>query len=200
VKRLILIRHAERREIEPNKVGNEIPLTKKGEQDAISFGTCFKSQIISIRSSPIYRCIQTAELIGESAEFKIDNIELDKDLGDPGFIITNGDQAWEHWKIKGHDIVNQHLLSGTESWDGFANLEQASASFLDNITYKLKTSPSGTHVWVTHDTILATFVSRALIKPLTIDQWPNFLSYVEIVLNANKLEMTYFANQDFMLL
>lgn len=196
VKRLILVRHAERGEINPNTVGNEEPLTKKGEQDAISFGAYLKSQVISINSSPIYRCIQTARLIGESAGFKINNIELDNDLGDPGFIITDGEQAWEHWKTKGHHSVNQHLLSGTDSWDGFSDLEQATSSFLHKITCMLKKSPCGTHVWVTHDTVLATFVSRALKTTLALDHWPNFLSFVEIDLDMNKLEMTYFKHWD----
>ena len=61
------------------------------------------------------------------------------------------------------------------------------------ITEQLKTNNSGFHLWVTHDTILATFASRVLHQPLTSNSWPDFLDYLDIYLDdENNLKYNYF--------
>lgn len=189
---LIIVRHAERPEIAPNAVGNEVLLTEKGKQEAYSFGKKIEQAVVNVSSSPIGRCMQTAEILVRASASLNKAINLDKDLGDPGYIIENGKEAWQHWQNKGHESVNQHLLSGVEKWSGFVDLNQASVRFSEKIYRYLKEQPSGKHIWVTHDTILAAFASRVLRKPLTIEQWPQFLDYLSIKLIGNKLEYSYF--------
>ena len=46
-------------------------------------------------------------------------------------------------------------------------------------------SASGTHLWVTHDTILATLASRLLPQNITLKHWPEFLGFLEITLSKD---------------
>jgi broad specificity phosphatase PhoE len=188
---LLLIRHAERPEIPKNAVGHEVLLTKKGIADTLAFSKKITKPIITIHSSPIERCHQTAKIIAEVADYHSRDIVLDTDLGDPGFIIENGDLAWLHWKDKGHQKVNEHLLSGTAHWNGFADLNKAVAMFDEKIRNHLLLKPDGLHIWVTHDTILATFVSRILQNQLSMKQWPQYLDYLSVTLNKDKIDYRY---------
>lgn len=191
MKKLLLIRHAERPVIAPNEVGNEVLLTRQGELDATAFGNALPASVVSIKSSPIERCVQTARLMASGANYPIDEICFSHDLGDPGFIISDGGQAWKHWQTKGHQAVNEHLLSGQEHWSGFADLSASTQTFATRIKEELQRSRPGIHIWVTHDTVLATFASRVLPKRLTLKQWPNFLGYLDISLEDGELSYRY---------
>ncbi len=191
MKRLILVRHAERPAIAADKVGNEVLLTPEGEADAKAFVRGLSSPVVSIKSSPISRCVQTAKLMADVIGYPARQIELSKDLGDPGFIIVDGEKAWEHWQVKGHRAVNDYLLSGTERWHGFADIELSVQAFAKTIMTALQESEPGLHVWVTHDTILATFASRVLPQPLTLQQWPHFLGYLDVRLADEGLTFSY---------
>ena len=98
--RLLLIRHAERPEIPEDTVGNEVLLTEKGKADTRRFAQRLTDPVISIQSSPIERCRQTAEIIAEVVGFQPDAIVANQDLGDPGFMIKEGSKAWGHWQEK----------------------------------------------------------------------------------------------------
>jgi len=186
MKKLILIRHAERPIIPVNEVGDGILITKKGESDCSQFALHLDGPIVSVRSSPILRCIQSSQIMSRAKGFPIEKIILDKDLGDPGFIIEDGKVAWSHWQKKGHQAVNEYLLSGNEKWSGFKDLTLATNIFKQKIESSLKCSDEGIHLWVTHDTILATFVSRVLADPIPIEKWPDFLGYLEVKSECDK--------------
>lgn len=191
---LILIRHAERPDIAADAIGNDVLLTEKGKQDTLQFAKKLKSHVVSIRTSPIKRCLETALIIAEATCGSVAEITHDTDLGDPGFIISDGAEAWRHWQEKGHKTVNQYLLSGAERWEGFADLDRASQCFADKIRSHLSRSQDGLHIWVTHDTILATFASRMLNKPLTLNQWPDFLGHLTVSLVDGDLFFSYQKN------
>tara|TARA_B100000446_G_scaffold35559_1_gene31228 strand:- start:19398 stop:20006 length:609 start_codon:yes stop_codon:yes gene_type:complete len=183
MKRLLLIRHAERPIIPDQEVGNDVVLTQQGVQDSVKFGAHLSEPIISINSSPIERCVQTARIIADVKGYPEEHIVTCRDLGDPGFVIEDGSVAWSHWQEKGHEAVNQYLLSGKERWSGFSDLPLAVSAFREKIRTKLLDSPDGIHVWVTHDTILAAFASRVLTKSLSLNEWPYFLDYLEVSMN-----------------
>lgn len=191
---LILIRHAERPVIAADTVGNDVLLTEKGKLDTLYFAKKLKAPVVSVRTSPIERCVETAHIIAQATNCSVAKITHDTDLGDPGFIISDGAEAWKHWQEKGHRTVNQYLLSGTERWEGFTDLERASQCFADKIRSHLSRSQDGLHVWVTHDTILATFASRMLNKPLTLNEWPDFLGYLTVSLMDDELLFSYINN------
>mgnify|MGYP000106087048 CR=1 FL=1 len=191
MKRILIVRHAARPDILPNTVGNDVMLTDEGIEQSKLFASLINGQVLSIKTSPIGRCVQTAELIAQATHFKLDDIEQCRLLGDPGFIIKDGDLAWQHWLKKGHEAVNLHLLSGTESWDGFYDLNDSVARIFSDIKELLSNSADGVHIWVTHDTILATLAARIGDKRLTLQDWPNFLGYLEIKLSDEQIYVSY---------
>ncbi len=191
MKRILIVRHAERPEILPNTVGNDVMLTEAGIEQSKQFASLIDDQILSIRTSPIGRCIQTAELFAQTANFKFENIKKCRLLGDPGFIIKDAELAWQHWLKKGNEAVNSYLMSGSESWDGFYDLNYAVEGIVSDIKILLSNSINGVHVWVTHDTILATLASRMTDSTLTLQDWPDFLGYLEIKLDDDQLSVCY---------
>jgi len=190
--RLILVRHAERPEIPEHSIGNEVLLTPKGIEDTRSFAKRISSPVISIQSSPIARCRQTSEIIADVVGFRREAIIDNRDLGDPGFIIKNSDDAWVHWQEKGHERVNEYLLSGTDQWEGFEDLDHAVEVFDDKIRKQLSLLSNGLHVWVTHDTVLATYASRIMSSRLKINQWPQYLGFISVELIEGNLTYEYF--------
>lgn len=192
-KKLILLRHAERPEIPEGEVGNELSITDQGRTDTVLLSRKFEN-VIGISSSPILRCLQTAEIIAETSGLDKTHINKSIDLGDPGFFIADASAAWDSWQKYGSIGVNKRLLSGkTDGWKGFKPLEQASRSFSHLILNKLQSCDEGTHLWVTHDTILAAFASWALPNNLTLDSWPNYLGYLEMELHISG-ELVYSYN------
>jgi len=191
MKKVLIVRHAARPDISPNTVGNDVMLTDEGIEQSKLFASLLSGQVLSIRTSPIGRCVQTAELIAQATHFKPNDIQQCRLLGDPGFIIKDGDLAWQHWLKKGHEAVNLHLLSGTESWDGFYDLNNSAARIFSDIKALLNNSADGVHIWVTHDTILATLAARIGDKRLTLQDWPNFLGYLEIKLSGEQIYVSY---------
>ena len=189
--RLLIVRHAERPSIPEGEVGNDLALTDEGIESTQRFANALNEKIISIQSSPILRCVQTAKLIADAQNFKQD-IQTNQLLGDPGFFISDAEVAWNSWLSKGSESVNLHLLSGTETWPGFRAFDGAIADMLDHIRLALSTDETGLTVWVTHDTILATLASRVLPQPLSLASWPTFLGNLEAKIGANdRLEFSY---------
>ncbi|MFT6402318.1 MAG: broad specificity phosphatase PhoE [Pseudohongiellaceae bacterium] len=183
--RLIIVRHAERPDISPTAVGNDVLLTEKGKAESRLFGEKVEQPVLSIKTSPIGRCRQTAEIIADATQFSVSKIENSILLGDPGFMIDNAELAWMHWVDKGHESVNQHLISGSQKWSGFVDLESAVNTVKKEIQTVLMDNTKGTHVWVTHDTVLATLASRLLPQNITLEQWPEFLGYLDITLSKD---------------
>lgn len=86
------IRHAERYPLQPGKKGDNVMLTPKGMQDAYDFGEELKNIPLRIYSSPVFRCMLTAEQIakGHGGGVRIHRSSL---LGNPGAYITNQHEA-----------------------------------------------------------------------------------------------------------
>lgn len=192
MKALFIIRHAERPTIQDGTVGNELALTSNGVHETIRLAKSLPRKILSIESSPILRCIQTAELIAEHHELPLTSIGRSNLLGDPGFIIDDAELAWANWVEKGAEAVNEHLLSGTSVWNGFRDLDEAVAQMRQSIEEMLSESDDGVHVWVTHDTIVATLASRLQKTPLTLKEWPDYLGGLTIQQREESgLEISY---------
>ncbi|WP_342630470.1 histidine phosphatase family protein [Marinobacter alkaliphilus] len=192
MKTLLIIRHAERPTIEDGTVGNELSLTSNGIHETKRLAKSLPREILSIESSPIQRCIQTAELIAEHHELPLTSIGRSNLLGDPGFIIDDAELAWTNWVERGPEAVNEHLLKGISTWPGFRDLDEAVDQMRRSIEATLAESDDGIHVWVTHDTIVATLASRLQKTPLTLKEWPDYLGGLRIQLREEDgLEISY---------
>jgi broad specificity phosphatase PhoE len=190
--KLFLVRHAERPDIPANTVGNEVLLTDKGKADTRNFARIISDPVVSIQTSPIGRCLQTAEIIADAVGFEREGIVSNRDLGDPGFIISDAAAAWTHWQEKGHERVNEHLLSGSEQWEGFKDLDHAVKTFDTSIRKLLSGQDAGVHIWITHDTILATYASRIMPSRLKMKQWPQYLDFILLELKNGDFVYEYF--------
>ena len=79
----LLLRHGDREQIPQGEFGNEILLNVKGKQKSLAFGEALREfPIKRILTSPIPRCVQTAELISEGFGGGLEIIST-KCLGDP---------------------------------------------------------------------------------------------------------------------
>lgn len=197
-KRLLIVRHAERPQIAHGEVGNDLCLTEAGVQAARCFACTLDQEIVSIQSSPILRCMQTAQLIADTHGYARENIKTSRLLGDPGFFIADSGLAWQSWLSQGSEAVNAHLLSGSETWPGFRKFDDAVADMLNQIRATLSSYSQGLVIWVTHDTILATLTSRLLTTPLSMAEWPDFLGALDVSLaNDGELKLIYTASRHF---
>lgn len=195
-KRLLIVRHAERPQIADGEVGNDLCLTEAGVQATKCFASMLDQEIVSIQSSPILRCMQTAQLIADTHGYAREHIKANRLLGDPGFFIANADLAWQSWLGRGSEAVNAHLLSGSETWPGFRKFDDAVADIIDQIRTALSSYRHGLVIWVTHDTILATLASRLLTTPLSMAEWPDFLGALDVSLaNDGELKLIYTASR-----
>jgi broad specificity phosphatase PhoE len=195
-KRLLIVRHAERPLIADGEVGNDLCLTEAGVQATRYFASTLDQTIVSIQSSPILRCMQTAQLIADTHGYARENIKTSRLLGDPGFFIADADLAWQSWLSLGSEAVNAHLLSGSETWPGFRDLDVAVADMLNHMRAALSACSQGLAVWVTHDTILATLTSRLLSTPLSMAEWPDYLGTLDVSLaQGGELQLSYKASR-----
>ena len=91
---ILLVRHSIRHPIPEGSIGNEVGLTPEGAELATKLGKSIKHTIESAYSSPIQRCIDTAQSIiagnRVSAEIKTSKI-----LGDPGIFVEDEQTAIE---------------------------------------------------------------------------------------------------------
>lgn len=184
---LYLLRHGERETIPEGTVGNEMLLTSYGLASSAAFGASLPENVIQIKTSPIQRCVQTAQMIARNCAFSESQILQSSTLGAPGIFISDGSLAWQHWEKHGSKGVNKHLLYGTEQWKGFKNLDSAAKEMMLLIEQQLSSMKDHeVAIWVTHDTILATLVARTLTADFNLGDWPDYLGFLQAQKNKTK--------------
>ncbi|GHU79146.1 hypothetical protein FACS1894145_2650 [Bacteroidia bacterium] len=113
----LLIRHADCDKIPTSSFGNEVILNEAGKTNALQFGEALSDlKINKIMTSPISRCVQTAEFIAKGYGKAIDIIET-KALGAPGLHITDEEIARNFFMEQGFEelylcIINDIPISG----------------------------------------------------------------------------------------
>lgn len=170
----LVIRHAEREDIPAGTFGHEVNLTAGGTLAAEQLGVALSERrALSVVSSPVPRCVQTAEAVlrgaGTSAE-----VPTDRHLGDPGAFIVDAETAGPLFlELSIPEIARRQLQDGTPLPGMRPTLEGV------EILLELATSPlSGNgqlHVFVTHDIILSVFVASIFRSSLEETGWPDFL-------------------------
>lgn len=170
----VLIRHGERENIPEGTFGNEILLTEKGKSDSEELGKKLSVyHVQKIYTSPIHRCVQTAEYIkkglGKNVEIVINN-----ELGDPGFHVLDAKAAGETFLKNGLRKIFNDFVSG-KTPDGWASVEYLhthAAEFL-----KSKTEDGGLTLFITHDSLISNFAFANHIK--TYDPENDWVAYLD---------------------
>lgn len=167
----VLLRHAEREAIIDGAAGHEVNLTDAGALAARALGRALGPRLRRITSSPIKRCEQTALGVAAGAGGQIRTV-FDRLLGDPGAFVADGDAAWVNWQRLGNAGVIEHLALSDEPLPGMHATNDAARRLAALLSAVLECE-SGTYVFVTHDTVLAPFVARALRLREVL--WPDYL-------------------------
>lgn len=169
----LLIRHADREDIPKGSLGNEILLNEKGKQNAQSFGKQLADRKISrIFTSPIGRCVQTAEFITKGYGNSIEIIETTS-LGAPGLHITDEKIAGEFYLQYGFDEMYKRFMRGEEI-PGITNTDELNFRMTNFI--KENSTENETTIFITHDMLIAFYHFSINKKVYTKDNWVNYLT------------------------
>lgn len=168
----ILLRHAEKAQIEADRFGNEVPLSIQGREQCVLLRERLAAYETVVESSPVRRCEETARLLTSQGER---NAILSAPLlGDPGFFIENTSLTERYFLTHTpFDIVGYLLDPSRLNPRGFcASTPVAVEYFIETLVAKLT---SKIHLFVTHDIILS-LVLGYLFPDLSLETaWPNYL-------------------------
>lgn len=169
----LLLRHADRDDIPEGSFGNEIVLNDKGKRRAELFGESFAEMKINrIYTSPVERCVQTAEFITKGYGKSIEVIET-KALGAPGLHITDEKIAGNFYLEHGFDKMYSMFKLGNEI-PGMASINELNFKLTSFI--KEHTKENGRTLFITHDMLIAFYHFSINGKVYTKENWVNYLT------------------------
>jgi broad specificity phosphatase PhoE len=170
---VLLLRHAARGPLPEDGVGNDVPITLPGKFSSEELGRKLGMRTRSLHSSPVTRCIQTANALRKGANAELD-IVVSRLLGDPGVYVLDGDLAWGNWEMLGHEEVMRRLVSEDDPLPGMAQPDEA-ARILVHHMFASAGDNCGLHIFITHDSVITATVSRLQGTPHGPSDWPLFL-------------------------
>jgi len=170
---VVLLRHSVRDHLPPGDAGDTLPITDIGRRLARELGERLRGRLRTLRTSPLVRCVQTAEALRDGAGADL-SISADRLLGAPGVYVIDGRRAWVNWERLGNEGVMQHLANEVEALPGMARPDEA-ARFLVHHMLAVAAEEPGIHVFVTHDSLVAATAARLLGRPLGLDDQPRYL-------------------------
>ena len=169
----LILRHAERYEIKKSEFGNDVLLNENGIKGSYEFGKKMSEYDISkIYTSPIQRCVQTAENIVRGYGKQIQIVKT-KMLGDPGIHVSDEDKLGEYyfkhgfWKIFDNFKNNKNV-------PGLKSKEQLLLEF--NRFISETRNDTGLTLYITHDWLIAFYAYAANIFEYTVENWINYLN------------------------
>jgi broad specificity phosphatase PhoE len=174
----LVLRHAERPEFSGDDAGNDIALTDAGSTAARKLGETLGNRILSIHSSPVRRCVQTALAIADGAALSLP-IKQSELLGDPGAFVLDGERAMTNWHRLGNLGVIRHLATSNVVLPGMRPAEEAVRLLRDWISTQLN-GVHGLHLFITHDAVLAPLAARLTGSFVEDLHYPGFLGGMAI--------------------
>lgn len=169
----LLLRHAARPDLPENDVGYSLPITDLGARLSAELGTLIRGRLRSLHSSPLTRCLQTAEQIKYGATAKT-SIEQSGFLGDPGIYVENPQLAWTNWQSMGNESVMAHMASADHALPGMIHPDKAATTLVRYMLAKAG-ALNGLHVFVTHDVLLSVTIARFWDRESVSNPWPEYL-------------------------
>lgn len=169
----MLVRHAARPPFVDGEDGYALPITELGRRRALALGHLLGARLRTLHTSPLLRCLQTAEALREGAARDV-AIHQDRLLGDPGVYVLDDRIAAEQWAARGHEGVMAHLVLEDHALPGMAVPDHA-ARLLVHHMLAIGAEDPGLHVFVTHDSLVTATAARLLGEPLGPEAWPRYL-------------------------
>lgn len=173
----LLTRHSIREDAGNEFADGSVPLTAEGIELAYEWGQHLTLPIAALFSSPIGRCVDTATHMAAGAH-RVNKLLLqphaqpivEASLVEPGCFVVDVNQAGpEFFRLGAQGFINGYLAEGVPGMLTPAVGLIKLASYL----YQRQVSAASLAVHVTHDTILAAFVSALQGKPrIDAQDWP----------------------------
>jgi len=186
----LVVRHAEREEIPPGTFGNDVPLTDRGRHAAYRLGEGLSHRPAGIvKTSPLPRCVQTAESIVAGSGWTADVIP-DMLLGDPGPFVVDSELAGSLILDIGIAGVVTQQLSATEPPDGMRSTSEGVQLVLDSVAEAL-CARCGTSVFVTHDAVLAVLVGTLYGRSVDKFRWPDYLDALVLWADSDRIQFLW---------
>lgn len=187
----LLLRHSVRDPIPEGETGNDLPLTDKGVEIARELGEKLKGRLSTLHTSPVRRCVQTAEHLRSGAGINCE-IKLDRMLGDPGVFIEDAEVAGQNFQTREYWELIASLVRG-EKLIGMRHGPTAARQLTEHMLARIDGKP-GVHIFVTHDYFLATLAAVGLALASDESLAPKFLDGVFIWQDA-QIHGRYKSNQ-----
>lgn len=185
----VLVRHSVRGPLPPGPDGVHVPLTADGVRVAGELGQLLGHRIRTLRSSPVLRCVQTAEAVRDGAGLAI-GIEQDRLLGRPGAFVCDSRLSRPVWEGLGHEAVMARLVSSGPLLTGMAAPSHA-ARFLVQHMLAVAGDAPGLHLFVTHDSLVTATAAQLLGEPLGTDAWPWYLEAAVFWRDGDAVRVAY---------
>jgi len=169
----LLIRHGDRNKIPDGTFGNEVMLNDKGIANSLSFGRELSEfNVTRIFTSPVGRCVQTANLIAEGMRKDIAIIEA-FELGDPGLHISDAQIAGEFGLKNGFHLLYERFIQGLYV-PGVPEKPLIFQSITDFLV--TQTRENGIAIFVSHDLLIAFYHFSINKTVYSKENWVKYLS------------------------
>ncbi len=174
----LLLRHADRNEIPKGSFGNEILLNDKGKRKAQLFGEKLVNRKVNkIFTSPIERCVQTAQFIQKGYGNSIEIIKTNA-LGAPGLHIIDEKNAGNSFLQYSVDGIYKRFIQGIEI-PGISNINELNSKVSHFINKN--TIDKGTTIFITHDILIALYHFSINKTIYTKDNWVSYMTGLKFI-------------------
>lgn len=184
----LLIRHATRPEIPCGSFGNNLSITDEGRRQAKVMGQVLGSRVRRLVTSPVLRCVQTAEAICRGAGAP-GPVTTNCVLGDPGIWIADGDAVGDVFLEHGPQGVVARQLGG-HAVRGMTPLEIGAKRFVDALVPTPR-EPGAIDVFVSHDAVIAPLFAVLLGVQSLPEIWPGYLEGAFVGLGDDGLNVIW---------
>ena len=182
--------HAQREDISPGSFGEDVRLTQRGIKSAERLGELISERLPGrIVSSPIQRCIATAQAISRGAGWSAE-VATDSRLGKHGPFVSEPEVSGRLFMEIGiSEIVRRQLLDD-QAPPGMRDTSEGVRILLDFTSQGLGCG-GWVNIYVTHDAILAALVGWLFRLPVYQEGWPDFLDGVLLWRRAGRLHCAW---------
>ena len=186
----LVLRHAEREPIDPGTYGNDVPLTARGTHSARRLGEALSSRSSSaIVTSPLPRCVQTAQAIIEGASWNGAAVAEDR-LGNPGPFVAAPELSGPVLLEIGPRVMAQRQLTEKEPPPGMRAAEQGVEVLLHLILPQLA-DRGLVSIFVTNDLVLAVLVGSLYRLNVGEFEWPDYLDAMIVWKKSGQLRFRW---------
>jgi len=185
----LLIRHGERRHITPEDpdFGAHVGLTERGREQALALGKCIPAEgDMSFFSSPVGRCVETAENIGAGRIVKNPSIEKMDCLAE--YFVQDYDEYTKVLRAGFYEGICEWLKNEAEgkprrTREAFAPLLKRSEEML---AMMLEKGNARFNIFATHDAWIVPCLTHFCKMQFSPKCWMNYLTGMAVVTDVSK--------------